>query len=85
MAKVAGNKYRPGDEKHQRGEGSKGSNKFSKNAGASMNKSDNAKLGDIYTSAKSTMEAASYERGYPPNEIEFTNAMPAIIRGKSKG
>lgn len=55
---------------------------FSKNNGASMNKGDNAKLGNIYTAAKSTMKPESYERGYPANEIELRNAMPAIIKGR---
>lgn len=37
------------------------------------NSRQNAKLGDIYTAAKSTMEAADYSKGYPTPEGALHN------------
>ena len=44
-----------------------------KSEGGKRGLRQSAKLGDIYTAAKSSMEPADYERGYPPNENELLN------------
>ena len=52
------------------------------NTGNKISTKQNAKLADIYTSAKSTMEPEDYSQGWPDNSGQLHNTN---FTGKRKG